>query len=600
MTAPGETHRASAPFLPSSSALVLLTIPAAILLANGVLVTLLRAVNAAVPIYMVGLPVAVMAVLIVAFRYGGPGFTRHAMTATAFGVLISGLHLVVFGASTGSDAAYYHSFPIHQMLESGSLSFRIDPFVEFGEQPVQVYWLHSASEYALTVLSGGDFTASLTIAAFVSNLFLSVALFVIVASRLELRSAIVAAVLFIGLMYCYAGARTDIVGMSLHRAAENKGLIFGYFFWATIALVVPNSGASRKSGRNAAVILVAAAFFVSGNFALLWIPALALALGAVVLGRDTRSFGRAADLLGMTVFGIAVVSLLQPNDVMEQALGTAHADDYAGQSAVFKPQLWEWVLAVIAIGVTRGKVGLAMAGYVAIGLLIHSEMAYDFLAQTMPERAIIFWRIAILFSPLPPILFGLIALAQRYSEMRQTLLLGAGAAVAGIAMALTGSAPYQAIYLIRLESTVYAMLDERCDMREATILTDRRTGTFMPAYLPGPKILSGKEYFLNWQIANLAASDPIKLDATAVRDAVLHLSGKLDAPETVCKAIEAANPDMLLYRSGPEFSCDTSLGRNYVERSITAKTKSQHLALWLRPLRDIEYTVHFRKGLCTF
>lgn len=97
------------------------------------------------------------------------------------------------------------------------------------------------------------------------------------------------------------------------------------------------------------------------------------------------------------------------------------------------------------------------------------------------------------------------------------------------------------------------LIRDRCPA-DSLVLADRSFGIILPVIQLSYRYLVGKEYFLNWQIANLEPGSPAYQRAVDVRGASLFISrsptSKTDGKDTegLIATLDAEKPDLIVFK----------------------------------------------------
>lgn len=541
-------------------------VPAGVLALNGVLVLLLKALEVSVWAYLL-LPAILAGALgwVVAEGTRRQAIWRLLLRLTpllAAAAALALLHHWTYGSAVGSDSSYYYSHPLHSFFVSGQFTFEELPFVEYGDQPLANYWLPYNSEYLFAAIGrvlGLDFAGISILMHVSSNILLFLMLLAICARFCSLWTALGIWLALLAAFYGLHNGRQDIQALSAFRGFENKGLVFGFFYWASVNLFIP----PRHSGRTqqgAAVLLGLSAFLVSGNGAFLVLPAGVLYLANLLAGgermRISIEFALFAGALMLAMLAYSASATVDVYQVTTPELTALAAPSYEQQARNFALAWWVWAGAALLVAGTAlvaRRTAIVLAAFLAVAAFVQSPVVYGLFNALLPERGLIFWRLAALFAPWPAIVFSAAVLAGALTPSRFEKPAAAG--LAGFA-ALLGvfTLPARAPYGPGRYEPALAELVEACPPG-LTVLADRTSATALSAMQPGYRLPVGKIYFLNWQIANLAPGSPERERALDVRDASLFLS-RSDAParEAFARAVDRERPDLILARSGDRFA----------------------------------------------
>ncbi len=556
-------------YLTGRQSLIICLLPAALFLINGIFVDMLKLAKASTGVYLL-LPVLLLATSTgLVFRKRNRQVIlkqiKLFLPVLIIPILFAALHMYKYGTSIGSDSAYYYASPMHTFFSSGHFTFAEAPFVSYGDQPLATYWLFYNSEYlfaGLGALFDADFVQIVSLMHFVSNLLLALAVFVFLLRQIKFLPALLLFAAFMLLLYASHSNTRDLASTSLFRGFENKGLVFGYFYWMLPLLLIPiermneNGRFSLLSGS----ILGGGAILVSGSAAFLFLPAMALAAGGLFTKYSKQIVICFFSFLAACFFYLVIYKLLETTDVynvLTPAMTLLEPVLYEQQASYSHFDWRIWLLAVLLIAVlaiVEFARALQLAVFVAIALFVHSKGFYHLFYYFMPERTVNFWRAAILMNPFLPILVASTALLARLPQrlwLRVALL---GAFVCST-MASFGSlkiparTPFHQNHL----ASDQVMVRRACTP-SALVLASRYDAVTLAVAQPSFRMLVGKEYFLNWQIANLARGTPERARALNVRNASLYLSvlpsskrfAKDPGPDGLIRTLADIRPDIIL------------------------------------------------------
>ena len=319
----------------------------------------------------------------------------------------------------------------------------------------------------------------------------------------------------------------DLISISVFRGFENKGIIWGFFFWSSINMFLPHTsdGIKPRFLLSAGVILGASSFLISGNAVFLLFPAIVFLAGSAICQNVREVLFQFIGFAVSLVFCIAIFKLLETTnvyDVVTEGLTFRAPDNYQTQSIRFKSPMWLWGLAIVLVGlvaITNFRFASQLLTFIIFSRLVQSEMFFELFFAFTPEFTLNFWRLATLMTPFLPIL-----LATAYLFSKMVLLekiIGFGSTITILLVGFTLGIlklPHTSPFNQNEVPVQLLALAELCKSG-SIILADRRIGTHLPVLQPSYKLLVGKEYFLNWQIANLKMQPKERQRALDVRDA---------------------------------------------------------------------------------
>lgn len=531
-------------YLSYDEAVIITLTPALFFLINGLVILILKTLQAPINAY----PILLFAILGLMGAWLLRSFKMKRYTEGRLSkrirkylpVIIAPLffalgHSFIFGTSYGGDTASYFTNPIYTFFESGQFSHSEKPFIEFGEQPLAVYWLPANSEYIFTGLGkwlGLDYHHILACMHITSNYLIGLAILSIALRFLSLSQAVVISLCLIALIYGLLSDRRDFTATSVFRGFENKGFIWGYFFWTTANLLIPSGRRNKESLHltgwrlfSAGSVFGLAAFLVSGNAMNLLFPAFALCLGAF-LSRELRTIYSFAGFALALIGCAAVFKMLEVTDiysVVTEELAYREPESYALQSQYFSYPLWVWGLCIgagLALIGLRNKITLQIGAFLGIALLFRTEPYFNFFFNSSQEFALVFWRHVTLMSPFVPLFFAAcLILSSLKTTLHKWAALG-GTLVACLLGFVTSALtfPDKSPFGQAAERPAYEALAQLCP-DDSRILANVRIATHLPTLQPGYEYLVGKEVFINWQIANLPIGSETRDRAMAVRGA---------------------------------------------------------------------------------
>jgi len=459
----------SSGFLSYKESLIVTLIPAMIFLMNGVVVLLLKTLELSIGYYLI-----FPAILIFTVLSGLMSLRKLETRSLVIGVkkyafiifvpLIFSLgHFYLFGSSYGGDTASYFTNPIHTFSDSGYFSHAEDPFFEYGEQPLAVYWLPANSEFIFVGLGhifGLEYREILALMHIYSNYLLGLVVLVLALRFFNPIEALVFCACFFCLLYGLLNHRRDFTAASVFRGFENKGFIWGYFFWSTVNLLGPRSGRieALKTFKSvwlfiAGVVLGTAGFLVSGNAINLLFLAIALMLGGI-MSRQFEAiyafFGLVFSLLAMAV----LFKLLEVTSVYEVAADIPNLQKltlYKSHKTFMEYPLWIWVicgLTVFVLWFRDRKLCLFLAVFLCVAAVLRSEIYFNLFTGLSPEFAIVFWRHVTLVNPLLVlflggcVLIGLMAKRARALVGLTSLVCACGVGLLAQALRLPSESPF--------------------------------------------------------------------------------------------------------------------------------------------------------------
>ncbi len=556
-------------YLSRNSALGVLAVPAALFLVNGLLVLALKGLGAPVAAYGLILPLGVAAVVFLV-RYLSARDAlpsgRQLLVLGGYAAAASLAHLVIFGTAINNDATLHAAHALHTFFADGRFSFSEAPFVSFGDQPLAKHWLPNNLEYvgaAIARIFDLDFEAQTVGVAFVYNALYVAALLTVIFTFVGAVPGMILATAFLAALYALIGNSEDIVGMGIFRAGENKGLIFGFYYWAVIGLCLVSPG--RQAAAAAAPWILAGFMFsavvVSANFPVLGATALIFLLGAAVTRPASECLRAAACMVLPIVMAAAAYSLAPGVDVM-----ASHSDHLAPVGAGYVPRFVDiftypkkhWFAAaavVLWLFWFDRPLAAQLATYVLVAVIAHTEWAFDLIAAALGDHAQVTWRFLILLNPFVPVIVGGAALAGRLDQGRPIRLPVLGLAFVALGLVLRPPPPNPYVGAIRPVLPHVAALCRP----GASILTSRALGAVLPVVAPTFRIFAGKDQYLNWQMGNLAPGSVDRRRARNVRDASRFLGGAQSREPAFLAAVAAEQPDIVIFDVVPTAPAEAAL-----------------------------------------
>ncbi|HBT42059.1 MAG TPA: hypothetical protein DEB21_08600 [Rhodospirillaceae bacterium] len=532
-----------------------LAVPATAILANGCLVSVLKLAGADVLAYGLIIPLVLLAVGVMIRHlrhHAALPDGRRLLVLLGFAAAASLAHLLVFGTAINNDATLHAAHAFHAFFSSGTFSFSEAPFMTFGPQPTAKHWLPNNLEYAVTAvawifdLSFQELTWGVN---FVYNLLYVAAFLSLVFIFMGAIPGMVLAAAFLVALYAVIGNSEDIIGMGLFRGFENKGLIFGFYYWGVIALFLASPKRPVAGPAAAVIVFAASAVFVSANFPVLAVIAVAMAIGAVVAPpRRSVIMGTILIILPLILAAAVYMALpggdvLAPPGMQMTAGGTAGALQVA--DIVTYPKK-HWILAAVVVAwlfwfdrVLAAQLGI----YLVIAVVSHTQWTYELASPFLGGYGRVIWRFLILFNPFVPIIVGGAALAGRLDQRVPLRLpvLALAAVALGVFLRPPPSHPYKGAV-----RPVLPHVAETCQPG-ASILTSRALGAVLPVIAPTFRIFVGKDQYLSWQIANLPSASADRKRAEAVRDASQYLgSGGAAAEQAFLEVMARERPDIVI------------------------------------------------------
>ncbi|MAO54768.1 MAG: hypothetical protein CMM61_03600 [Rhodospirillaceae bacterium] len=556
-------------YLARSSAVGLLAVPAGLFLVNGLLVLTLKGSGAPAAAYALilplGLATAVLLVRYLAARGALPS-GRQLLVLGGYAVAASIAHLLIYGTAINNDATLHAAQALHTFVSDGRFSFSEAPFVSFGDQPLAKHWLPNNLEYASTAIArifGLSFETQTIGVTFAYNALYVAALFAVILTFVGAVPGMILATTFLAALYALIGNAEDIVGMGIFRGGENKGLIFGFYYWAVIGLCLVSPG--RQPAVSAAPWVLAGFMFsavmVSANFPVLGALALVLVLGGAVTRPLSENLRAASCLVLPIVLAAAAYTLVPGGDVM-----ASHSDNFTPAGGGYVPRFvdiftypkkhWFAASAVVFLLFWFDRaLALQLAAYLLAAVIAHTEWAYGLISAVLGDHAQVTWRFLILLNPFVPAIIGVAALVGRLDQARPIRLPLLGLALVALGLALRPPPPHPYVGAIR---PVLPYVAAQC-RPGASILTSRALGAVLPVVAPTFRILAGKDQYLNWQMGNLAPGSVDRRRARDVRDASRYLGGVQRNEPAFLAALAAEQPDIVIFDVAPTASAEASL-----------------------------------------
>lgn len=570
--------------------------PASFFLLNGVMVQTLKTLNASVHFYLLLPIVFLLGLFSLNQRLGF--ITRSNiykyLPVLVLSFIFAALHSLQYGTSVGSDSSSYFTNPIHTFYKSGVFSHSELPFIAYGKQPLASYWLPYNSEFIFAGIGSLfelKFIEIVSLMHFVSNWLFGLVILSILLRFMQLLPAAIFFLIFLLGFYSAQTSNFDLVSNSLFRGFENKGITWGFFLWASFNLFLPFCDASLKPKFlfYSGVLFGTSSFLVSGNAVFLLFPVVVLVIGAAASLNIKSVIFQFAGFVASLLLCVAIFKLLETTnvyDVVSADLTYRAPDKYQIQSAGFKSPLWLWALATalsLLVAKLNFRLSIQLLIFIVICQFVQSEKFFDLFFIFAPEFTLNFWRLAILMTPFLPILFSACYLLANYTLPTQlTALGGAGAMLIGGLIFGALKLPERSPFRQNAIPPQLSAIAELCEPA-SVVLADRSLGTRLPVLQPSYKYLVGKEYFLNWQIANLETQPEAKLRALNVRDASLYIS---KSPTTkafgennqgLVKTIADEKPDAIFLRTKRITPENEFLFSSYIKqtyRGVTVFTKA--------------------------
>ena len=527
-------------YLSFKESIVIALIPPFVFLLNGIWVLTLKTIEAPIAAYL-SLPVTLLGLTVFTIRRGldksglrPRGFLKKYGFVLLIPLIFAALHFYFFGTSYGTDTSAYYTNPMQSFFATGYFSHSEAPFMEFGQQPLAVYWLPANSEFIFAGIGkifGLEYRQILALMHLTANYCFGLVLFVISLRFFNFPVGVTIWASLLALIYGLQNTRMDFASTALFRGFENKGFIWGYFFWAILTVFIPGTDAkiSRLHWTAAGLILGAASFLVSGNAAFVLFPAAALCLGAIISGQFKSLYAYAgffAGLMGL-IFMFKMLEVTDVYSVVSKDLTPRIPDSYDIQALSFAFPRWLWVFAgaaIIAAAITRLKLAIQLGVFLGLCLIIQSEAYFNLCLQYSMEFTLVFWRHASLMNPLVPfILGGFVLLSHVKKPQIQSLISLAVVALCGVGfMTRVLNLPDKSPFPPATKQPVMMALSEICP-EGSLILAQIGFSTQMPVIQPHYRYLGSRQAFLNWQIANLPSNSKIRRQATDVRDSLIYL-----------------------------------------------------------------------------
>lgn len=540
--------------------------PALFFLLNGIIVLFLKSTNSPTQLYF-ALPLIILAIvffLMQRFRETLlPIFKRYLVVAL-FPLLFAAWHFYTFGSSMGGDAAGYFSFPMHSFFSSGHFSFSEQPFVEFGEQPLATFWLPANAEYVFVgigYLLDLNYPQILSMMHFTSNYLIGLVIFTIILRFQKPIEAMIVFIGFVALLYGLHTVRTDFSATSIFRGFENKGFIWGFYFWASVNMLLPNEAVytDRKFTVLCGAILAVSGFLVSGNSLFLILPVTTLFFCSAFVGQYQSTIYQTAGFVISLLLGAILFKSLETTSVYSVVtadLTYLAPESFQKQRTYFAYPFWVWATSVIlaaTCAIKDVRLAIKLIIFIVFSQFIQSEFSYNLFFKLSPEFTVNFWRPVTLMNPFVPILFaGSFVISQfrnqmaRFASSSFVILLCVFGYKIGV-MSFPERSPFEQAKA----RPIMSALGKLCPA-QSVILTDRRFGIHMPTLQPSYRYLVGKPVFLNWQIANLPIDSEVFIQARNVRDASIYITWDSitrkfgDDPTGLKKTIEEQSPDAII------------------------------------------------------
>ncbi len=551
-----QTEMTQPPYFTQKHVLGVVAVPASVFLANGMLVLMLKLTGAGLLAYGLAVPLVLAAGAAMVRhlrRHAALPDGRRLLVLLAFASAASAAHLIIFGTAINSDATVHSAHAFHTVFSAGGFSFSEAPFVTYGTQPPAKHWLPNNLEYATAAIAW-IFDLSfyrLTLGVnFVFNLLYVAVFLALIFTFVRVVPGLLLATAFLAALYAVIGNSEDIIGMGLFRGFENKGLIFGFYYWGTIALflVSPGRPAAAAGPPVAVIVFATSAVVVSANFPVLAVIALVLAAGAVAGKSPADGVGGALRLVTPIILAAAIYAGLPGGDVLTppgdpaSVTGAAYINQI---SDIYTYPKKHWIAAaavVVWLFWFDRALAVQLAVYLAVALVSHTSWAFELAAPLLGGYSRVVWRFLILFNPFVPIIVGGAALAGRLDRRRPARLptLALVLVAGGLILRPPPAHPY--VGAIR---PVLPHVAAAC-RPDASILVSRALGAVLPVIAPGFRIYAGKDQYLNWQIANLAPGSPDRKRAEDVRDASSYLGGNAANEAALAAVVAAERPEIVI------------------------------------------------------
>lgn len=556
-----------------------LMIPMIFIILNALLVFALKVLQYSVIIYTISLPVLLF--LSVGLSYALTeiifyrnkkeyfesesrlGIKPNDLCLVLVPLLIGLVHVFIIGSSFSGDAFSYYTFPIQAFEERKSFNFDEQPFIEFGEQPLATYWLYANLEYVPTALAGlfgKDFVSVVSIMLVLSISLFSFAVLLFARVWLPLVPSILVTLAFFCLLYWLSVGTYSLGAMSIFRGYENKGIIWGYFLFSVVSVFCLPRNIKIPTGfyPGTGIVLGLSAILVSGNAIFLIFPIVTMAALSIIHDGRIGNFFFAFAALGSIVAIIIIIRLLEVTDVYD----VVDANLTFREPPVFREQLARialpmslWIcatLAVVVVGRTHLRLAIGLLVYLLISAALRTQLFYDFFYWGFPEYTLNFWRPIIMVHPAVAILIAMVVILSTLpdSKMVRQGFLGSLIMVSALTIGSMMIFPRSPFPEAKRNPGV-DMLMSLCPDK-SIVLADRYFGTILPVWMPQHQYLVGKEYFLNWQIANLASDSNARSRAEMVRDASLFLSLNPvtnqygNDPKGLLATLAAEKPDLVV------------------------------------------------------
>ena len=276
--------------------------------------------------------------------------------------------------------------------------------------------------------------------------------------------------------------------------------------------------------------------------------ALALAVAAACRGAAADSVSGGMRLLTPLAVAAVAYALIPGGDVLTptgSGVTTAGSAYASGVVEIFTYPKKHWLAAaavVVWLFWFDRALAVQLAVYLAVGVISHTQWAFDLVTPFLGGYSRVVWRFLILFNPFVPIIVGGAALAGRLDQRAPLRLPALALALVALGLILRPPPPHPYVGAIR---PVLPHVAAAC-RPDASILVSRALGAVLPVIAPGFRIYAGKDQYLNWQIANLAPGSADRKRAENVRDASSFLGGAADKEAALAAVVAVERPDVVI------------------------------------------------------
>ena len=398
---------------------------------------------------------------------------------------------------------------------------------------------------------------------FVYNALYVAALLAVIFTFVGAVPGMILATAFLAALYALIGNLEDIIGMGIFRGGENKGLIFGFYYWAVIGLCLVSPG--RQTAAAAAPWILAgfmvSAVVVSANFPVLGALAFVFILGAAVTRPASECLRAGACVVLPIVLAAAAYTLAPGVDVMAShsdrlaPIGTGYVPRFVDIFTYPKKHWFAAAAVVLWLFWFDRPLAAQLAAYLLAAVVAHTEWAFGLIAAALGDHAQVTWRFLILLNPFVPVIVGGAALAGRLDQARPVRLPLLGLALVSLGLILRPPPPHPYVGAIR---PVLPHVAAIC-RPGASILTSRALGAVLPVVAPTFRILVGKDQYINWQMGNLAPDSVDQRRARNVRDASRYLGGVQSHEPAFLAAVATEQPDIVIFDVDPTTSGEAAL-----------------------------------------